>query len=199
VCAAEADKWMHNHPVLAISQSDICLIFRNAYERVANMEKAKHAFQATGIHPFIPDVFSDADFLSSEVTNWPQGSLNEDPTGETNKELQVPMFTEKIAAENNTCANWLLKKYLSDGDEEESERARISPSNIFPIPKAKITVKIKRIARRSEIMTCSPFKNSLLDVYKKKRAQIQLGQKRNSLTGILLESHPIQEKRRWLR
>jgi hypothetical protein len=72
VFAAEADKWMHNHPGLAVSQSDICLIFRNAYERVANMEKAKHAFQATGIHPFSHDVFSDADFLPSEVANRPK-------------------------------------------------------------------------------------------------------------------------------
>jgi hypothetical protein len=133
VYTAEADTWMHNHPGLAILQSDICLIFRNAYEWVANMEKAKHAFQAKGIHPFKPDVFFDEDFLPSEVTDRPQGSLNEDPTGETNKELQMPMSTEKIAAENNTCANSLVKKSQSDGDEEEPERARIFPSNIFPV------------------------------------------------------------------
>jgi hypothetical protein len=137
VYAAEADKWMHNHPGLAVSQSDICLIFRNAYETVAYMEKAKHAFQATGIHPFNLDVFYVEDFLPSEVTTRPQGSLNEDPTGETIEELQVPVSTEKYAAENNTRANSLVKKSPSEIDEEESERARISPSNIFPIPKEK--------------------------------------------------------------
>jgi hypothetical protein len=57
--AAEADKWMHNHPGLAISQSDICLIFINAYESVTNIEKAKHAYQATGVHLFNHDFFSD--------------------------------------------------------------------------------------------------------------------------------------------
>jgi hypothetical protein len=126
------------------------------YERVANMEKAKHAFQAPGIHPFNPDVcVSDEDFLPSEVNYRPQGILNEDSTGKTNKELKMPMSTEKIATDNNTCANSLVKKSPSEGDEEEPERASISPSYIFPIPKAIITVKRKRTVRRSEIMTCS--------------------------------------------
>jgi hypothetical protein len=35
VYAAEANKWMHNHPGLGIPQSDICLFFRNAYEKVS--------------------------------------------------------------------------------------------------------------------------------------------------------------------
>jgi hypothetical protein len=34
VYAAEANKWVHNHPGLGIPQGDICLIFRNAYEKV---------------------------------------------------------------------------------------------------------------------------------------------------------------------
>ena len=33
----EDDKWMHNYPRLGIPQSDICLIFRKAYENFANM------------------------------------------------------------------------------------------------------------------------------------------------------------------
>jgi hypothetical protein len=37
---------------------------------------------------------------------------------EANKELQMPMSIEKIAAENNTCANSLVKKSPSEGDEE---------------------------------------------------------------------------------
>jgi hypothetical protein len=116
---------------LAISQSDICLIFRNAYERFANIEKEKHAFQAAGIHLFNPDVFSDEDFLPSEVTNQPQGILNEDPTGETNKELQMPMSTEKIAAEKSTCANCLVKKSPSDGDEESRKEQEFLPLTSF--------------------------------------------------------------------
>jgi hypothetical protein len=103
-------------------------------------------------------VSSDEDFLPSEVTNRPEGILNEDPTSETNKELQMPM---------STCSINLVKKSPSEGDEEEPKRARIYPSNIFSIPKVKITIKEKRTARRSEIMMCSPFGNSLLDVNKK--------------------------------
>jgi hypothetical protein len=111
----------------------------------------------------------------------------------------MSMPTKKNPAENNKCSNSLVKKSTSEGDEEEPERARISPSNIFPVPKAKITVERKRTARLSKIMTCSPFKSSLLDVNKNKRSKIQLRQKRNSLTGLLLDIHTIQERRRSLR
>jgi hypothetical protein len=89
------------------------------------------------LHSFNPDVFFDVDFLPYEVTNRPQRSLNEDPTGETNKELQIPMSTEKDAAENNTCANSLVKKSPSEGDEEEPERASISPFQHLFYPESK--------------------------------------------------------------
>jgi hypothetical protein len=57
--------------------SDICPIFRNVYEKVANKKMAKEtSFQVTGLHPFNPDVsFSDEDFLPSEVIHSLQGNL----------------------------------------------------------------------------------------------------------------------------
>jgi hypothetical protein len=99
---------MHNHPGLAISRRDICLILRNACEKVANMEKEKHTFQAPAIHPLNPDVFPMRIFSHQKSLMGPK---------KTNKELKMPI--EKIAAENNTCANSLVKKSPSEGDEEE--------------------------------------------------------------------------------
>jgi hypothetical protein len=58
-----------------------------------------------------------------------------------------------------------------EGSVEKAEGTRISPSNIFPLPKAKAAIRRGRSARRSEIMTCSPFKNSLLNVTKKRRSK----------------------------
>jgi hypothetical protein len=48
----EADKWMHNYPRLGIPRSEICLICRNAYENIANMNMAKETFQVTGL-PYV--------------------------------------------------------------------------------------------------------------------------------------------------
>ena len=43
--------------------------------------------------------------------------------------------------------------------------------NIFAVSKAKTAIKRGRPTRRSEVMTCSPFKNSLLNFTKKKRTK----------------------------
>jgi hypothetical protein len=38
------------------------------------MKNAKEAFHVPGLYPFNPDVFSDEDFLPSEVSNRPEGN-----------------------------------------------------------------------------------------------------------------------------
>ena len=67
----------------------------------------------------------------------PQGNWNEDPTGEWDKESQLRVSIERKATENNTYANRLRNKSPPYGREEEVGEARISPSNIFPLPKTK--------------------------------------------------------------
>lgn len=46
---------------------------------------------------------------------------------------------------------------------------------------------------QSEIMTCYWLKTLLLNITKKRKPNIQLGQKRNSKFGLLLEIHCVQE------
>jgi len=85
------------------------------------------------------------------------------------KELQMPVSIEKKAAEVSTFSNSLQNISPPEGSVEKAEGARISPSNIFPLPKAKAAIRRGRWARRSEIMTCSSLKNSLSKVTKKRR------------------------------
>jgi hypothetical protein len=118
----EADKWMQNYPRLGIPQSDICLIFRNAYENVANMNTAKERFQVTGLRPAKPGVLSDEDFLASDFINRPQGNMKEDPPGETGKELHTLMSVsiEKKAAEGSTSSNSPKNLYCCTVHSEDS-------------------------------------------------------------------------------
>ena len=74
------------------------------------MKNAKEAFQVRGLEPFNSDVFSDDDFLPSDVSNWLPGNWNEDPAGETDKELQMPVSIKKKAAEVHTSGNSVQKK-----------------------------------------------------------------------------------------
>ncbi|XP_063241776.1 uncharacterized protein LOC134541949 [Bacillus rossius redtenbacheri] len=254
--AIEAEKWMHNHPGRAISNSDICFLFRNSYEKVATMEKAKNSFRATGIYPYNPDVFSDEDFIPSHVTDRPNleepmDSGNEvvpvapdtsvqtvknpimpssfDTSPSTIENLQVDMECLVSSENNETMLDQIPSTSnivhvagleFSNADEndmpidsgvelstseinlgcqmlagvsseknvkkinssncivnnspmkvDQSEGKGISPASIVPVPKADTTVKRQRKARRSEVMTSSPFKNALLLESEKKRSQ----------------------------
>lgn len=74
----------------------------------------------------------------------------------------MPVSIKKKAAEGCISANSVQNKSPPKGSEEEMEGARISPSSIFPLLKAKSAIKRGRSARRSEIMMYSPFKASLM-------------------------------------
>jgi hypothetical protein len=74
VYASEAESWIHNYPGFGISQSDICLIFRNGYENIAKMKIAKNYFKLQD-YSHLTQMFFYEDFHPSEVISRPQGNL----------------------------------------------------------------------------------------------------------------------------
>lgn len=79
------------------------------------MKNTKETFQVTGLEPFNFDIFSNDDFLPSDVSNWLQGNWNEDPTGENDRELQMPLSIKKKAAESHTSGNSVQNKLPPKG------------------------------------------------------------------------------------
>jgi hypothetical protein len=70
----------------------------------------------------------------------------------------MAVSVEKKAADGSSPSNNSLQNISPlEGSVEKAEGTRISPSNIFPLPKAKAAIRKDRSARRSEIMTRSPF------------------------------------------
>jgi hypothetical protein len=67
-------------------------------------------------------VFSDTDFLLSEVRNRPQGIWNYEPTSK-NAQVFKMCVSKKKATEFNTRANSLKNKSLPGGSTQEAERA----------------------------------------------------------------------------
>jgi hypothetical protein len=170
VYAAEFDKWVHNHPGLWSPQSDIYLIFRNAYEKVANKKISKESFNDTGLHPFNPDGFPDEDILPSEVMNRHQENLKEDPPSETSKELQNACVCREESAEGRhlqiTCRIFRIRVQCTEGGRNKN----LSIEHVSPA-ESKSNHQEGSSDGRSEIITFSPFKNSLLKVTKKRRAK----------------------------
>lgn len=61
-------------------------------------EERKETFEVTGFYPINPDVFFVEVFLKSDFGNRSQGNWNDDPTSETDKELQISVSIGKKAA-----------------------------------------------------------------------------------------------------
>jgi hypothetical protein len=68
------------------------------------------------------------------------------------------MSTKKIEAGGSVFGKDLVKKFLSEGDEEKAERTRICASSALSTLKAKSTVKTESTGKWLGIITYSPFK-----------------------------------------
>lgn len=66
--AGECEKWLRSHPRKAMTVFQVTSIFASAYNRAANIQCAVDSFRVTVIWPWNPDVFSEADFIASTVT-----------------------------------------------------------------------------------------------------------------------------------
>ncbi|KAJ2945164.1 hypothetical protein O0L34_g9227 [Tuta absoluta] len=64
----ECEKWLRNHPGRAITVFQMAKIFTPAFYKAATPACAAECFKTTGIWPYNPDVFSEADFLACSVT-----------------------------------------------------------------------------------------------------------------------------------
>lgn len=61
----EIENWLSNHPGRIVTAFQISEILGIAYIRAATMKNAMSGFKATGILPYNPNVFEEADFLQS--------------------------------------------------------------------------------------------------------------------------------------
>lgn len=64
----ECEKWLRNNPGRTITVFQMCKIFTPAFFKAATPACAAESFRTTGICPYNPDIFSEADFLASSVT-----------------------------------------------------------------------------------------------------------------------------------
>ncbi|CAH1987730.1 unnamed protein product [Acanthoscelides obtectus] len=63
------DLWMRANPAIRISEYEIAGFVAIAFNRVSRMDIAVNGFHCTGIHPFDRNIFSDLDFIGSDMTN----------------------------------------------------------------------------------------------------------------------------------
>lgn len=180
--------WLRNHPGRVVTQFQIALLFGSAFERAATMHNAVSAFKKTGIAPFNPNTFTDAEFAPSETTEKCEAPIEimqveENPSTSTIEPPDNPQSQASIIQEiDMVCEQQGSSSFT--GQTQDSDRLNdsrhktpspqpscskhqdeivVTPKDIMPIPHT-LERNRKPSARRGKtaILTESPYKNELL-------------------------------------
>ncbi|KAJ8706846.1 hypothetical protein PYW07_012924 [Mythimna separata] len=76
---AAMDSWLMRHPGKTISIYNIAELLGQAFDRAMTPSNIKSGFRKTGIFPFDRHIFTDNDYMPSEVTNRPLEALSNAP------------------------------------------------------------------------------------------------------------------------
>lgn len=74
------DSWMRNNPGKTLTIYDLPGIVKECWPRAATPVNIVHGFEVSGVHPFNSDVFQNAEFAPSNVTDRPDPTVTETPT-----------------------------------------------------------------------------------------------------------------------
>ncbi|KAJ2937697.1 hypothetical protein O0L34_g17508 [Tuta absoluta] len=74
-----------------ITQNDIAMLFKKAFQRVATITNAESGFAASGIYPYNPNIFTNEDFLAAEINN---EAFDADRINNYNRALESPSLLE---------------------------------------------------------------------------------------------------------
>ena len=87
--------WLLNHPGVPITIYEIASCVNIAYEKSFTITNIQSGFRKSGIFPFDKNVFSEADFLCSVVTDRNNPSTYQENTGETLNTNNLLLSPEK--------------------------------------------------------------------------------------------------------
>lgn len=177
------DKWQKAHPSQHVSFFDIGEIFCESYLKAATPANAISGFKKTGIADSDIDVFTDADFLPSQVTeieaqienveniaalaNHPTSpnqnnadkattSLEcsqESPSTSSNQNVDCPISIQN--EENRASTSGLNRR------NQDSPSVRISELRAIPKCENRQKTGTKRKTQKSEILTSTPVKEEI--------------------------------------
>ncbi|KAB0790812.1 hypothetical protein PPYR_15187 [Photinus pyralis] len=153
---AACDKWMLKSPGTPL----IAECVAEAHCKAFTPANIISGFFKTGIMPFNPDIFTDADFIQSEVTNQP---LN-------NHEVAGPSNT---AEASNSNSPQLDPSYILQ--REVTPPRLISPEDIRELPKSNPRKQLRRARAKgkSSIITNTPEKQILEEKENLKAAKLK--------------------------
>lgn len=121
----ECDNFLRMHPNEKITPYDIAAIFKNAYVKVANIEKGVSGFAAAGIFPLDPDKFKEEDFAVRSVVEQRLPVVEDNEKEKENKapapieDNPVPS-TSKVLSFKNICPTPVYKTVTPSARQQHS-------------------------------------------------------------------------------
>lgn len=154
---AACDRWMTSNAGKTISIYDIPPILKEALPTALTPTNILAGFKSTGIAPYNPDIFSEADFLCSAVTDRPLHNSNEENDLQNNLSENVKNNSATGFEEQNNNHN----NDIND-DMPSTSYAAVSPAELRPFPKAQPRIENRKYKKRkSVILTDTPEKEAI--------------------------------------
>jgi hypothetical protein len=148
-----SDAWLKSNPGRTMTICDIPSIVRQSLPNALTPNNIKSGFLVTEIWPFNRDIFTDEDFLPSDVTDRPlQDTLNLTRTSECH-------ISSSYLDISNQPSTSVLKTGPSTS---QSNQHHVCPVEIRPFPKAEARKETrKRKPRVSAVLTDIPVNAAL--------------------------------------
>ena len=160
------DDWLRCNPGRTISIYELGSLTGQAFNLAMTPGNILSGFRSTGISPLHTDIFTDQDFLPSDVSDRPEQTTLSAVTPHIAKNISSPSAapipspsaaissaTTSVATATETASN--TTTYLT------SVPPIISPESILPLPKAIPRRMNSRKRRKAAIITDTPHKEQL--------------------------------------
>lgn len=144
------DLWLRANAGARITDYDIAGLVGEAFTKVARLDIAVSGFKCTGIYPFNKSIFSDLDYLPSDMTNMP---LNDKTGQEDNTRSDMP--PETIVPTEKGQETLDVQPSTSSAADVYQRILDLSP---LPDAAKKRSQSSKRKSEKSQILTSSPYK-----------------------------------------
>lgn len=147
---AATDNWMRSNPGQTVKIWQVALLSGQAFTQATTPSNIISGFSSTGISPLNTQIFTDQDYLPSDVTD------RSDPSDNTTE-------SPSIAATLPSTPSTSRAPDSTTPSAPETEPVAVTPSDILPFPKAqpRSTKVSGRKRKRAAILTDTPEKERL--------------------------------------
>lgn len=116
--------WMRSNPGARIPYFDIAALVNSAFSKAARLDIAQSRFKCSGIYPFERDIFTELDFLPSQMTN-----VEEHPVLTKNIPCNTTAATSQLPNSDNQLSAPVIKHPTSnENSNQQSTAAAYQPS-----------------------------------------------------------------------